>query len=75
MTMPMMLAFLIDQVQQLCCKVYQKARQHVNTSARCVVYLRKYGIALILVCGKAGIICILLLATQALDHLRLEVGG
>lgn len=28
MTMLMMLAFLIDQVQQLCCKVYQKARQH-----------------------------------------------
>jgi hypothetical protein len=30
MTMLMMLAFLIDQVQQLCCKVYQKARQHVG---------------------------------------------
>lgn len=28
MTMLMMLAFLIDQVQQLCCRVYQKARQH-----------------------------------------------
>lgn len=27
MTLLMMLAFLIDQVQQLCCKVYQKARQ------------------------------------------------
>jgi hypothetical protein len=27
MTMLMMLAFLIDQVQQLCCRVYQKARQ------------------------------------------------
>ena len=25
-----MLAFLIDQVQQLCCKVYQKARKHVG---------------------------------------------
>jgi Transposase DDE domain len=28
MTMLMMLAFLIDQVQQLCCKHYLKARQH-----------------------------------------------
>lgn len=31
MTMLMMLAFLIDQVQQLCCKVYQKARKHVGS--------------------------------------------
>ena len=31
MTMLMMLAFLIDQVQQLCCKVYKKARKHVGT--------------------------------------------
>ena len=31
MTMLMMLAFLIDQVQQLCCQVYQKARKHVGT--------------------------------------------
>ncbi len=30
MTMLMMLAFLIDQVQQLCCKVYLKARKHVG---------------------------------------------
>ena len=30
MTMLMMLAFLIDQVQQLTCKVYQKARKHVG---------------------------------------------
>lgn len=30
MTMLMMLAFLIDQVQSLCCKVYQQARQHVG---------------------------------------------
>lgn len=30
MTMLMMLAFLIDQVQQLCCLVYQKARQQVT---------------------------------------------
>jgi hypothetical protein len=34
MTMLMMLAFLIDQVQQLCCKVYQKARQHLGTLGR-----------------------------------------
>jgi hypothetical protein len=27
MTMLMLLAFLIDQVQQLCCNLYQKARQ------------------------------------------------
>lgn len=30
MTMLMMLAFLIDQIQQLCCHIYQKARQHVG---------------------------------------------
>lgn len=30
MTMLMMLAFLIDQVQQLCCKTYQKARHHAG---------------------------------------------
>lgn len=30
MTMLMMLAFLIDQVQQLCCQVYQKARSHAG---------------------------------------------
>ena len=30
MTMLMMLSFLIDQVQQLCCQVYQKARKHVG---------------------------------------------
>lgn len=30
MTMLMMLAFLIDQVQQLCCKVYQQARKHTS---------------------------------------------
>jgi hypothetical protein len=34
MTMLMMLAFLIDQVQQLCCKVYLKARKHVGTLRR-----------------------------------------
>ena len=28
--MLMMLAFLIDQVQQLSCKVYQKARKHIS---------------------------------------------
>ena len=32
--MLMMLAFLIDQVQQLCCKVYQQARKHVGTLPR-----------------------------------------
>jgi hypothetical protein len=31
MTMLMMTAFLIDQVQQLCCRAYQKARKHVGT--------------------------------------------
>lgn len=31
MTMLMMLSFFIDQVQQLCCNVYQKARKHVGT--------------------------------------------
>ena len=31
MTMLMLLAFLIDQVQQLCCKAYQKARQHCGS--------------------------------------------
>ena len=30
MTMLMMLAFLIDQIQRLCCKVYQKARKHAG---------------------------------------------
>lgn len=34
MTMLMVLAFLIDQVQQLCCKHYQKARQHISTFKR-----------------------------------------
>ena len=29
--MLMMLAFLIDQVQQLCCKVYQGARRKAGT--------------------------------------------
>lgn len=31
MTMLMLLAFLIDQVQQLCSQSYQKARKHVGT--------------------------------------------
>lgn len=31
LTMLMMLAFLIDQVQQLCCKVYQKVRKRVGS--------------------------------------------
>jgi len=30
MTMLMMLAFLVDQAQALCCKVYQQARKHVG---------------------------------------------
>ena len=30
MTMLMILAFLIDQVRQLCCVVYQKARKHIG---------------------------------------------
>ena len=33
MTMLMMLSFLIDQVQQLCCQSYQQARSHVGTFA------------------------------------------
>src|SRR3989344_2571193 len=33
MTMLMLLAFLNDQVQKLCCKAYQKARHHVGTFA------------------------------------------
>jgi hypothetical protein len=40
MTMLMLLAFLIDQVQQLCCKGYQKARQHVGTFAGLFEFLR-----------------------------------
>ena len=47
MTMLMMLAFLIDQVQQLCCKVYQQARKHVgklNTLFEDVRALMKFGI-------------------------------
>ena len=31
LTMLMMLAFLVDQVQQLCCKRYQETRKHVGT--------------------------------------------
>lgn len=33
MTMLMMLSFLIDQVQQLCCKTYQKVRAHAGRLA------------------------------------------
>ena len=47
MTMLMMLAFLIDQVQQLCCKVYQQARKHagkLNTLFEDVRALMKFGI-------------------------------
>ena len=31
MTMLMMLSFLIDQVQQLCCKVYQHVRNRLGS--------------------------------------------
>lgn len=40
MTMLMLLAFLIDQVQQLCCKPYQKARTHVGTLAKLFEFAR-----------------------------------
>lgn len=40
MTMLMLLAFLIDQVQQLCCKAYQKARRHVGTLPRLFEFAR-----------------------------------
>lgn len=40
MTMLMLLAFLIDQIQQLCCKVYQKARQHAATFASLFEFAR-----------------------------------
>ena len=40
MSMLMMLAFLIDQGQQLCCKSYQKARNHVGTFAGLFEFVR-----------------------------------
>jgi len=40
MTMLMLLAFLIDQVQQLCCKVYQKARKQAGTFAELFIRAR-----------------------------------
>lgn len=40
MTMLMLLAFLIDQVQQLCCKAYQKARKHAGTFAELFIRAR-----------------------------------
>lgn len=40
MTMLMLLAFLIDQVQQLCCKVYQKARQKVGSLSELFAHKR-----------------------------------
>ena len=40
MTMLMLLAFLIDQVQQLCCKAYQKARQHMGTFSGLFEFVR-----------------------------------
>ncbi len=40
MTQLMMLAFLIDQVQLLCCKSYQKARAHKRTFASLCEFVR-----------------------------------
>ena len=40
MTMLMLLAFLIDQVQQLCCPSYQKARAHAGTLAALFEFAR-----------------------------------
>lgn len=40
MTMLMMLAFLIDQVQQLCCKPYQQARRHKRVFAALYEFAR-----------------------------------
>lgn len=40
MTMLMLLAFLIDQVQQLCCPLYQKARQRAGSFAELFVRAR-----------------------------------
>jgi len=47
MTMLMMLAFLIDQVQQLCSSSYQKARQHVGPFKvlfECIRTLIRFGV-------------------------------
>ena len=40
MTMLMLLAFLIDQVQQLCCPLYQKARQRAGTFSELFIRAR-----------------------------------
>lgn len=40
MTMLMLLAFLIDQVQQLCCPLYQKARQRAGSFSELFVRAR-----------------------------------
>jgi hypothetical protein len=40
MTMLMLLAFLIDQVQQLCCTLYQKARQKVGSLSELFIHKR-----------------------------------
>lgn len=40
MAMLMLLSFLIDQVQQLCCKSYQKARTHKGTLASLFEFVR-----------------------------------
>ncbi len=42
MTMLMMLAFLIDQVQQLCSKVYQQARKHSGRLSSLFEQVRSY---------------------------------
>ena len=42
MTMLMMLSFLIDQVQQMCCKVYQKARKHSGRLSALFERVRSY---------------------------------
>jgi hypothetical protein len=42
MTMLMMLSFLIDQVQQLCCQIYQKARKHVGRLSTLFVTARPF---------------------------------
>ncbi len=65
MTMLMMLAFLVDQVQQHCCNVYQKARQHVGTLGGLFEKVRNridIGVWII------GIIYILLLVTRHQGH-------
>jgi len=42
MTMLMMLSFLIDQAQQLCCKAYQQARKHTGRLSALFEQIRSY---------------------------------